>query len=69
MMEKLPKSLDNEVDNNIETLMSRVSEQKEASNNNEVHVSNGVLMGGIRLPAAVDVDSLPKGIKWVNVIP
>jgi hypothetical protein len=60
MMEKLPKDVD--VGDKLETLLSKVAQENEESRaNNLFSNANGIEVGGIRLPSAVDINSLPKG--------
>ncbi|CAG7835882.1 unnamed protein product [Allacma fusca] len=58
MVEKLPRDIDSEVGDKIEVLLSKIA--KEAESKEEDDFSSGIEVGGIRLPAAINVDALPK---------
>jgi hypothetical protein len=63
MVEKLPR--DSDIGDQIETLLSKVAQEREDEELREAAFNDangsGMEVDGIKLPMAVDVDSLPKG--------
>lgn len=63
MVEKLPR--DSDVGDQIENLLSKIAQKKAANElEDEGGGYNGIEVDGIKLPFAVDVDSLPKGKRF-----
>lgn len=60
LVEKLPRDIDSDVGDKIEVLLAKMA-QEEEDEREFGDVGGGIVMDGIRLPAAVNVDSLPKG--------
>lgn len=60
LVEKLPR--DGLVGDQIDTLLSKIAKtEADEDTSSSMGFANGVEVDGIRLPAAVNVDSLPKG--------
>jgi hypothetical protein len=62
MVEKLPR--DSEIGDQIDNMLSKIAQDKAANECEEENekYTNGTEVDGIRLPDAVNVDSLPKGL-------
>jgi len=65
MIEKLPR--DSDIGDQIETLLSKIAEEKKVTEFESKEFGQGIEVDGIQLPAAVDVDSLPKGLLFLIV--
>lgn len=61
MVEQLPKDVESDAGQKIESLLSKIAQENEANDTNAFSNANGIEVGGIRLPSAVDINSLPKG--------